>query len=269
MLHSINLIVMYHLSPVAIYSYYCCYVLLLLLLSISTTSTSIPIDNTTCATACYCWLILHATIGLLLSYWVWEYLKTSSSTEINLSKPPLLLSLKISKILILFKEINMIFYAVFVQVLDSTLIQFTLIYSFGINIIDSADWYQHHWFRWLVSTSLIQILFRRCFTSFCNKLGMIDIYAPAWGSVRIMSCHISRYNVSHIYMWVSKYIASHVSIYYRKESKRREPIKLSHTLYIFLTNRKYQEFLHVLNRTNSQLKTGSSLDHTIYHGFGT
>jgi len=35
----------------------------------------------------------------------------------------------------------MILYVVFVQVSDSTQMQFTSICSFGINIIDSADWH--------------------------------------------------------------------------------------------------------------------------------
>ena len=95
---------------------------------------------------CHCLLLLINSVDynrLLLSYWVWGSLKISTSTKFkNLSKPPLLLSLKFSKIPILFTEMNMTFYTVFVQVFDLTQIRFTSLCSFDINIIDSADWHQ-------------------------------------------------------------------------------------------------------------------------------
>ena len=92
---SVNSVVMYHLPVAATHSSYgCCYLFLLLILSTNQ--------------------YLHLFLLLLLVVFF-------SPTEfVDLPKSPLLLSLKISKILILFKEMNMIFYAVFVQVFGST-----------------------------------------------------------------------------------------------------------------------------------------------------
>ena len=58
-----------------------------------------------------------------------------------------------------------------------------------------------------------------------------------------MSCHIPRYNISHVYMWVSKYNVSHVYmwvfrynvshnyIYYKKNKKKKAHQAFSYSIF--------------------------------------
>ena len=155
---------------------------------------------------CFFKLLLGITAARssVMFYWVWGFLKFSSVEFDVLSRPPILLSLRISqnlsywvdlpksqlllslgisKILILFKEINTTFHAFFVQVFDSTQIQLVSVCSLSINI----KWFQQIDIniRNFACFLFRKILYRRYFASLCNKLGIIDIYvlASAWGRV--------------------------------------------------------------------------------------
>ena len=99
--------------------------------------------------------IINSIVDVFIySYWVLS-LRISQNFHFycvwESQKHPLLLSLKISKILILFKEMNITFSGAFVQVFGSTWIQFV---CFGLQLR-----YQHQWFNTLATRLGIQYSF--------------------------------------------------------------------------------------------------------------